>query len=332
MYRPSHKTLGVSVGILTIGFLALWLFYTFKTEDYRQSGSPENSEAFPVESGRNAAKVSKVPKHSEGNEDSDRYGDGVSSKYSDLPEFNMEEELRGAKERSLAKREEQLAMEVSKESTAEKVRNLLYKTHWVGDPLMESDFASGSRYISTLEDNPRVKSLVKLATDGSDSEKKELLDNLTKMCRVYLEELPLLGDPNAPWEPTVRCPGGGKAFPYLLTHVDEDGSTLGLLARMYLRMQKALKQYHKVDDDEWFSSKNGLVFAYACDHFLNIYSNRTDLQKRLPTGQLAVLKEYSDHRKSRPKDWNLDVRQCDVMEFAVTFVEGESEGGDGEMR
>jgi len=231
----------------------------------------------------------------------------------------------GGKEKTLAERKEQLAMEVNKESTAEKVRNLLYKTNSVGDPFMESNFASGTRYISTLDADLRVKALIELATNGSESDKQELLVNLVNMCRVCLEDLPLLiDDPNAPlqpWQATVMSPCGSKAFPYLLTYVDEDASTLGLLVRMYLRMQKAIKQYHKVDNDAWFGSKHGVVFAYACDHFLNIYNSRLDLQKKLSEEQLAVLKKYSDHRKSRAKDWNLDSRQCDVMEFAVAFVE-----------
>jgi hypothetical protein len=163
-----------------------------------------------------------------------------------------------AREKEFAEREKQLAIEVSKESTPEKVRNLLYKTYLVGDPLMESNFFSAERYISTLQHHPRIKALVEVAVSGSGSEKQELLDNLVKMCYIYLEELPLIGgDPNEPWQPSVRSPGGGKAFPYLLTYVDDDATTLGLLTKMYLRLQKALKQYHKVADNEWFSSKKG---------------------------------------------------------------------------
>ena len=101
---------------------------------------------------------------------------------------------------------------------------------------------------------------------------------------------------------------------------------------MYLRMQEAIKLSHKVDDDEWFSSKHGLIFAYTCDHFLDIYSRRLELQEKLSSRQLEVLKKYAHHRKGRAEDWNLELRQCIVMEFAAAFVEAESKGGDAEMQ
>jgi hypothetical protein len=173
-----------------------------------------------------------------------------------------------------------------------------------------------------------VRSLIKLAVEGSDSDRRALLDHLRTMCRAYVEELPLLGgDPNAPWKPSVRFPGGGKAFPYLLTYVDTDATTLPLLVEMYLRMQEALKQYHKVDDDEWFSSKDGLVFAYACDYFLNMVHSRADLQEKLAEDQRKVLREYALHRAARTKDWDLDLKQCVVMELAVAFVQAGTKGG-----
>lgn len=103
-----------------------------------------------------------------------------------------------AREKALAEREKKLAIEVSKENTPEKVRNLLYKTPRVGDPLLEFEIGNPKRYISTLQDHPRVKSLVELAIHASESEKQELFDNIVKMSRVYLEELPLLGDPKRP--------------------------------------------------------------------------------------------------------------------------------------
>ena len=148
-----------------------------------------------------------------------------------------------------------------------------------------------------------------------------------------MTELPLFSDdPDAPWQPSVLLPGGGEALPYVARYVDENATTLPLLAQMYLRFQEAVKEYHKVDDDEWFSSKCGLVFAYACDQFLYVYSTSPDLQEKCTARQLRVLKEYTAHREARAKNWNLELRERDVMGFAVRFYEDGGKGGDAGMR
>ncbi len=52
----------------------------------------------------------------------------------------------------------------------------------------------------------------------------------------------------------------------------------------------------------------------------------------MSTEQLQVLKRYAEHRQTRSDDWNLERKQCVVMEFAVAYLEGESKGGDATMR
>jgi hypothetical protein len=332
MKKLLHKTciISMSIGMLFVVILAFWLLHVINAKDYSQFDSREDKKDYPLKFNQTLANIS----IKDSNVTKEQFLTNT-IKDTDLPGFNFDigEELRTAKAKRIAEREEQLSVEVSKESTAEKVRNLLYKTSYIGDMLLESDFTSGIRYISTLQDNPRVKSLVELATNGSQAEKKEIYNNLVKMCHVYLEELPLLlGDPNDPWRSSVMHPGGGSAFPYLLTYVDGNASTLGLLAKMYLRLQNGLKLYHqlhyKVDVDEWISSKQGLIFAYACDHFLDIYSRRLDLQEQLSAQQSEVLKKYAEHRKSRPKNWNIELNERTVMEFAVAFVESETKGNN----
>jgi hypothetical protein len=246
-----------------------------------------------------------------------------------LPPIQIEDVLQDAKKRSFAQRQDHLAREVSTETTSQKVRNLLYSTPWIGDPLLESEFGNADEYLASLRTDPRVASLMDLAIHGSDADKLELKAQLIQMCQVYLHELPLVRDSDSPWQPSVRCPGGGKAYPYLLAYVDRDATTLPLLVKMYLRMQSALKQYHKAKDDEWFSSKAGLVFAYACDSFLNACSSRADLRTSLTQRQLKILQKYADHRSARPKDWNLDLKQCAVMEYAVAVVEAGNKNPDG---
>ncbi len=236
--------------------------------------------------------------------------------------------IRAAEETEFAESKRQLAITMSKESTPEKVRNLLYQHHTEG--WWPVGHAGIQDIIALLHYDPRVAALVEVATHGSPSEKQELLEALTEMCEVYLEQLPLRGsDPDAPWQPTARSPGGGKAYPLLLTYVDKDATTLALVTKMYLRRQKAMKEAHKArrgfDYDGWLSSINGMISAYACDHFLNIYETRLDLQEKLSARQLEVLKEYADHRKTRSKDWN---EESDIMWFAVAFVQGESERSD----
>ncbi|MHC4166856.1 MAG: hypothetical protein ACYSWQ_07860 [Planctomycetota bacterium] len=328
MSQKPLKTLAISIGVIVIGCLVFWLFYFSKPEQDGIFDEPVDNQELPVESTQAIAKVS--------NSDSEapQKASQPEIDINDLPgfDFNMEKELFAIRKRQFAERERRFAEEVSNESTPEKVENLLYKTNSVGDTVMQADFYAAERYIATLQDHPRVKALLEVATSGSKSEKRELFDNLVKMCHVYLEELPLIREQIFPWQPSVMHPGGGKSFPYLLAHVDEDATTLILLAKMYLRLQKAGKAYFKFTNDDWGSSKNGLIYAYACDKFLNTLSSRSELQKEMSTEQLQVLKRYAEHRQNRPEDWNLERKQCAVMEFAVAFFEGEMKGGDETMR
>ncbi len=234
MCKKPHRILAVSIGVIVIGCLIYWLFHSSKTKQVRQFDEPADNQELPIESTPSISNVSSSASNVPQEESQPEID------ISDLPgfDFNMEKELFAIRKRQFAERERLLAEEVSRESTPEKAENLLYKTFSVGDTVMEADFAAAERYLATLQDHPRVKALLEVATSGSEQERRELLDKLVKMCHVYLDELPLIRKrgPNLPWQPSVMHPGGGKAFPYLLAHVDDDATTLHLLAKMYLRL------------------------------------------------------------------------------------------------
>jgi hypothetical protein len=217
--------------------------------------------------------------------------------------------------------EVQIEILPEKAGIAEKVRNLFYKTN-IGDIAASPALDMGIRYVSGLEKSPEVKTLCEIARNGSEAEKKELLESLVRMCNVYLNELPLYrNDANAPWQPSVMSPGGGIAVPYILSIADKDAATMDLVVRMFLRMQQPVRLSRNFANNQWVMSNNAAVFAYACDRFMGILSSRGDLQTKLSATQQEVLKKYSDYKKNFSKGWKTDEQLIAIMNYAVAFVE-----------
>jgi len=235
--------------------------------------------------------------------------------------------LRGAR----TAKHDKAAAAAAAETIEEKVRALMYKTYRVGSPTRS--FTAGEPYLATYMNNPRVGALAKVAMEGSAAEKAELLRCLTRMCRVFLTELPeFCADADAPWKPTVMHSGGVAAYPYLLRLVDEDATALELVVRMHLWRQEVRRRVRKAASTDWVSCEIGLAFAYACDYFLAQYCARPELRAGLAAEQLRTLDAFKAHKAARGPDWNLGRRQCEVLEFAVQFVSEALKGGDGEAR
>ena len=163
MRKLAHKKLFFGLGTLALGLLVFWLFYPRNTEALSPLTSHEVTEQISGESGERPANVS--------NDDSEL----------PVPDIDVRAMVRDARRTKRSERERQLAMTVSKESMPEKVRNLLYYNDAVGDPMMEADFEAGMRYIATLHDDPRVAALVDVGTNGTPSEKQDLLEALVEM-------------------------------------------------------------------------------------------------------------------------------------------------------
>ena len=156
---------------LAISLLVVRHFRPLPTDSYRQPPRYKHGEELPAQSDEHVVQGS----HSNSDLPHERL----------LPDIDIQEVLRAGKRKALADRQQQLASHVSAESTGEKVRNLLYKTYCVGDPLLESAFTAAERYISTLQRDPRVSSLVDVAIHGTKSERRQLLDTLVAASRVY---------------------------------------------------------------------------------------------------------------------------------------------------
>ena len=344
MRGPTRKATLIVAGLLVAGLVGLWLCRTPNPpaqepagqEPGPRSASPEGTTAIfrntpppdrDTAAGQSAPSSRETPAPLPGSRT--RPSEAHGPKEIPLPDDWEKDPVLAASERRIAARMRELEERVSRETTAEKVYNLLYEsTRLVGDDLMMVSSSDGMRYIATLHNDFRVQALVDLAENGTHAERRELYDLLVEMCRVYLEDLPLTGQKGKPRSPSASDPGGGKALPYLLTYVDDDATTLPLVAKMFLRLQEGGRMQAPpglLEEGEWFGCREGLVFAYACDHFLNIYATRPDLQAKLSRGQRRVIKEYAKDRKNRPEDWDINRLDHKVMRFAVRFAELEDE-------
>ena len=317
MGRNARKVTFMVAGVVVAGVAAVWLYRAPVPPDEELAATHESVRPTPPK------RPAPIPQSADTPSDADLLPEIP------LPDDWEKDPVVAASERQIAARMKELEERVSRETTAEKVHNLLYElTSLIGDPLMEGPNRIGVEYIATLHDDFRVQALADVAENGTNAERRRLYRLLVEMCQICLEDLPLIHEEGRDkWMPSATDLGGGIALPYLLIYVDEDAVVLPLVAKMYLRLQEGgrIQAPPGFPDDAWFGCKEGLVFAYTCDHFLNVYATRPDLRAGLSGEQRKVISEYVEHRDNRPEDWNIERQQRKVMKFAVRFADLEDE-------
>jgi hypothetical protein len=216
-------------------------------------------------------------------------------------------------------------LDVEKETWQECVRNLLEKQYILC--LSLEDYAHNpEHFLQSVGEGARVHKLLQVAAAGTDAEKRALVSAIVHMCRVYIDDLPDSGPPDEPWTPTVMSPGSAAAYPYLLRHLDADGSTLKVVVQMFSREQDALRKHYGITSPDYRSmSEMAMLCAYACDHFLGLYASRDDLRRAANPAQVAVLdafRRYQEQNGNRGGDWfSYDFQ---VLGFARQFVDAGS--------
>jgi len=227
---------------------------------------------------------------------------------------------RAARIAEVSRRQEQEELEAKEESTDESIRNLASKTYTLCSPVLDLTTAS-EEYFRQLREVPRVRKLLRIATQGSVRERKAMSQRIAQMCEAYVEDLPDFGIEGMPWRPSAMHPGGGIAYAYLLTHVDDSASTLSLIVDMHLRQQSAARKYFGQQSSDWICCEHGMVLAYASDHFLRLYCSREDLRAGVTPAQAKVLQAYEVYVDNRSRtEWDWFSEQISILEFAVGFV------------
>ncbi len=322
MSHLSHKSKIVvaCVGLVTAG-VVVWLFVRAVSTG-NPGGAREGSAAT-----RPAGASTSAPSRSEDAEQSNvewAADDGL------LPEIDIEQVLMDAKKRAHAQREQRRAAVAKAETIPQLVKGLMHETCDVGDPIQ--DFRMGHVYLRTFSANPRVRRLMSIAEEGAKAEVAQAANHIRQMLDRYVSRLPDFYPEGQPWKPSVMSPGGAVAYPFLLARMGQAVSSMPLLVRVYLRHQEAIRKYYKAESPDWWCSKFGMVLAYACEQAFAEYGDRPELRRSLTDRQRKILKDYEVHRRSRSKDWNLGIKQCRVMEFAVPFVKGKREDTDQTRR
>jgi hypothetical protein len=232
-------------------------------------------------------------------------------------------------QRAVSERERQERKKAETETVEQTVRNLLEKAH-VPVGVIQGD-AFLKEIIARL---PRVRRLLLIAA-RDEAQKEKVLQYVTEMCREYVEELPDFTPDGQEWAPTAMSPHGGMAYAYLLSELDDNAFTLPLVVRMHLRQQSAGIKYFESqfgpygDTSKWAICDHGMILAYACDHFLDLYCSREDLWRTATPAQRQVLerfKVYVEDRSERKRGWSWYGDQLKILRFATDFVQrGRSE-------
>jgi hypothetical protein len=129
------------------------------------------------------------------------------------------------------------------------VRDVLYETYDIGtagwSPMTGTLFVE--RFLELIQKQPPGQKLFAIAANGTDAQKKALLESVKRMCNIYLNELPEFQlDPNVPWQATVVHSPGVMVYPPLLLQLEDDpAQTLDIVTRMYLRMQDARAKHRR---------------------------------------------------------------------------------------
>ncbi len=220
-----------------------------------------------------------------------------------------------------------LLAEVEAETPEESVRNLLYKTVFVVSEI-RSVPPGPDDLITDANRNPRVQKLLRITREGTDAQRQALRDAILRMIHVYLTELPESSPERVAWQPSVRHPGGGVTYFYLLSHLDVDPpGTLKLLVDVHLREQAACRHYHYPESkrppgqqdrpQSIVLTEHGQFLAMAADQLLATIRSRTGLQKGLTQPQLDVLHRFERQRQTVASEGDDELR---ILKDATEFV------------
>jgi hypothetical protein len=118
-----------------------------------------------------------------------------------------------------------LLAEIGRESVEETIHNLLLKT-----PAISTAVRPGGRPtpddFDRVAGEPRVAKILKAIREGTPAQQEAIRKAILRECRVYVEQLPDLGQEDGPWSPSVTDPGGGAAYPLLLRQYDPRAESL----------------------------------------------------------------------------------------------------------
>lgn len=191
-------------------------------------------------------------------------------------------------------------VEVAGETIEEAVRGLAwtYTTlHFDWEPLEDPQ-----RALVVLQAHPRVRKLLRIASEGADAEKGALRDCILRMCERYVGQLPSYGKMGESWRPSAMHFGGGVAYSYILTHLDCDAlGTLDLLVRMHTREQAAGRAYFGRESQKPVATTHAMLLAYACNHFLSLCWSREELKRGLTPAQASVLERFREYQETAPQ-------------------------------
>ena len=183
----------------------------------------------------------------------------------------------------------------------------------------------------------RVKKILEIAENGSEWERKELLEYVKEMCTLLMNDEVPDKEGDYTWNgmkvSLKSFAMGTTAYPLLLIHLDDDASSMELLVKIYMRIQEAWRiRRNKPHPDSPEKSRywarglpHGKFIAHACRHFLDLYNFREDLKRKCTPEQLKALADFASPElaQKRADPW---INELFIMEFAVPFVMAGKEG------